>query len=568
MVRGCSFSRFAKEGEGGPGVGALAPVDVWRGEDVHVDVAGRGRKKLPQGIAVPPSVAKAADCPPGEHQHDRFDYCHPEQRKHRGAGKPEEKRPYPPYRTLKRASREAYRELYHARREGLSPEGIRRLEAKYEKLQELYRAAYDWETSTEGEAWLNREKVKRAKGQGHKSPEHYAKKVAVLEEKKQQLRDEHERLWEKYKVTPGNDRYRYLGELQDNNKKLKAVIASIKRVKSQSTIGFAREWTGVIKKIAGGVEPQITAIRTGSRSFAEYDLNSGIIAFSHRALEFLAKVRDNPDILWEKGPNLRPDRNAFAVSSLFHEFLHSVNPAKSAYIKGDATMMIEEGLTESIANRMVARPDVLSALLGREVDRGIEAKPDDPSYVVYTDTMEYMAELAARKSNSDPEWFLGKWKFHTDPKTRGETILDDALGGTTDDTGLDVLEVRRRSRSVWNNFMKEAKERLPEMRQERLAQRANKAFQGAVRMAMDSLWRVPGFVFKNDKYPPSTPAPTGGGGGGPAASPGSLVPAGMDIRHTGSPPKGVGWQKLPRQGGAPGGAGAGAVEAAVEETDE
>ncbi|KKL87531.1 hypothetical protein LCGC14_1933800, partial [marine sediment metagenome] len=59
-----------------------------------------------------------------------------------------------------------------------------------------------------------------------------------------------------------------------------------------------------------------------------------------------------------------------------------------------------------------------------------------------------------------------------------------------------------------------------------------------------------------------TPAPTGGGGGGPAASPGSLVPSGMDVRHTGSPPKGVRWQKLPRQGGqAPGGAGAGAVEA-------
>ncbi len=88
------------------------------------------------------------------------------------------------------------------------------------------------------------------------------------------------------------------------------------------------------------------------------------------------------------------------------------------------------------------------------------------------------------------------------------------------------------------------------------------SFQRAVRKIMDNLWQPEGFVFKNDKYPPSTPAPTGGGGGGPASSPGSLVPAGMDVRHTGSPPKGVGWQKFPRQGGeSVGGTGAGAVEA-------
>lgn len=86
------------------------------------------------------------------------------------------------------------------------------------------------------------------------------------------------------------------------------------------------------------------------------------------------------------------------------------------------------------------------------------------------------------------------------------------------------------------------------------------SFQNAVRTAMDNLWRVKGFVFKNDTYPPKTPAPTGGGGSGPAAGPGALVPAGMDVRYTGSPPKGVHREKY-RGGSAPGGAGSGAVEA-------
>lgn len=83
-----------------------------------------------------------------------------------------------------------------------------------------------------------------------------------------------------------------------------------------------------------------------------------------------------------------------------------------------------------------------------------------------------------------------------------------------------------------------------------------------VSQIMENLWGVPDFVFKNDTWPPATPAPTGGGGSGPAAAASSLAPANMDVRHTGSPPKGVSWQKLPRQGGtAVGGAGAGAIEA-------
>lgn len=551
---GCGFSRFMKDGEGGPGNGPLAPVDVWRGEDVHVDVAGRGRKRLPQGIAVPPSVHKAEDCPPGEHRHDRFDYCHPEKRKHRGGAKAKGPgRPFPPSRTIGQESKKAFQAWYHAKRAPADPQADAMYE-RYRQLRELYGMARAWERSPEGQAWISREKVKRAKGQGLKSREHYEAKIAALEEKKEQLTEEHERLWEQYRMPRlSSEREHYYEELRENTKQLKAVRAGIKRAKSLSTIGFAREWTGVIKQIAGGVEPQISAIRTGSRSFAHYSMESGIIGLSDHALEILEKIRNDPDLLWKQGPNLRPDRAAFAVSALVHEFLHSVNPPKDAYVKGGISGMIEEGLAEAISNRMVARPDVLSKLLGTEVERGIVAKPDTVQYKVYTDTVEYLAELAARKSNSDPAWFLGKWKFHTATKTRGETILADA--GMEDEP-------------TWRNIIEGSGEKLQALRKERLAQRANKAFQSAVSMAMNSLWRVAGFEFKGDKYPPETPAPTGGGGSGPATSPGALVPAGMDVRHTGSPPKGVGRKKFPRQGGAPGGTGAGAVEAAVEEPCE
>ncbi|KKL59139.1 hypothetical protein LCGC14_2218350, partial [marine sediment metagenome] len=345
-----------------------------------------------------------------------------------------------------------------------------------------------------------------------------------------------------------------------------ALRTAIQRAKSMSTLGFAREWTDIIQDIAGGVETHITAIRVGGRAFAEYGLDNGIIGISDLALEILEKVRNDPDILWddqntlrEKRINTAPGRLAFAVSALIHEFLHSVNPAKGAYKKGGATGMIEEGLTEAIANRMVARPDVLSKLLGTEVERGIVAKPETPEYIIYTNTMEYLAEKAAQRSNSEPEWFLGKWKFHSNPRERGEIILDDA--GMSAEEGYSTMP--------WRDIIKEAREKLPKMKEARQAERANKAFQGTVQKVLDSAWSVLGFVFKNDTWPPYTPAPTGGGGGGPTAAPGSLVPAGMDVRHTGSPPKGVRWQKLPRQGGgAPGGAGAGAVEAAVEEPCE
>lgn len=196
----------------------------------------------------------------------------------------------------------------------------------------------------------------------------------------------------------------------------------------------------------------------------------------------------------------------------------------------------------------------MSKLLGTEVEKGIVAKPDTMIYKVYTDTMEYVAEIAAQKSNSSPEWFLGKWKFHTDPRVRGETILRDA--------GME-------EEPTWRNIITDAKEKLPEMRQERQARRAERAFKGAVRKVLDGLWNVLGFTFKGDVWPPIGDPEGHGGGASPGAAASSLPAPNVDVRYTGSPPRGVRWQKLPRQGGgAPGGAGAGAVEAAVEEPCE
>ena len=561
MDRECGLSRLWKdvgEGEAGP----IAPNNLWVGEDVHVDIPGgdrRNRKR--QGIAAAPSVHKAADCPDGEHQHDRFDYCHPEERKHRGQGKQEgPKRPFPSSRTIKQKSDAAFSDWYHQKREGSGPQ-LDALYERYKQLRALYGLAREWEASPEGKEWVTREKVKRAKGQGLKSREHYEEKAEALEKRLEQLEKEHDRLFSKYNALDitWRERQPYVEPINENVKQQKAARDGAQRARSMSTLGFAREWTGIIQQIAGGVEPNISAIRTGSRHFAHYSLDSGIIGISDQALEWLETVRNDPDILWKKGPNLRPDRYAFAVSGLVHEFLHSVNPAKGAYVKGGVTGMIEEGLTEAIANRMVARADVLSKLLGTEVGQGIAAKPGTPEYKIYTNTMEYLAERAAQKSNTDPEWFLGKWKFHTDPKERGETILNDS--GMTGGWNEAV--------PTWRDIIRDAKEKLPQMKEERLAQRENKAFQGTVQKVLDAAWGVMGFVFKNDTWPPATPAPTGGGGSGPAAASSTLVPANMDVRHTGSPPKGVRWQKLPRQGGqAPGGAGAGAIQGAMDEPCE
>lgn len=564
MYRGeCGFSRLWKDG-GGPGVGPLAPVDPWVGSDVHVDIPGGDRRnRRRQGIGVAPSVHKAADCPDGEHMHDRFDYCHPEERKHRGAAKQEgPKRPFPPARTIKQKSDAAFKEWYHAKRERTGSD-LDVLYGRYQQLRELYNLARMWERSPEGVEWVTREKVKRAKGQGKRGQEYYEARAEALNEKYKELQEKHEVLWEKYQVTPGNERYRYLGELHDNTEQMKKVSAGIARAKSYATIGFARDWTDIIKKIAGGTEPQISAIRTGSNSFAHYSMDSGIIGISDHALERLGKIRDDPELLFSKGTDKDRETYAFVVSALFHEFLHSVNPAVNAYVKDGITGMIEEGLTEAIANRMVARPDVLSSLLGRTVEEGIIAKPGTPQYAIYVQTMEYMAERAAQKHNTDPEWFLGKWKFHTPPHTRGDVILDDAsIPGDTF------------SNKTWRGIITEAREKLPGMQEARQATRMNKSFRWAVQQALFGTWDVPVFKVAGgagsyEPYPPSSPAPTGGGGGGPAAGSSALVPSNVDVRYTGSPPKGVGWTKFPRQGGeSVGGAGAGAVEAALDEPCE
>ncbi|KKK76684.1 hypothetical protein LCGC14_2861160, partial [marine sediment metagenome] len=393
------------------------------------------------------------------------------------------------------------------RRDGAPQEDVARLLAKYDELKDLAKAARGWEASPQGKAWVSGEKVKRAKGEGLKSREHYEEKAAALEEKFAALRDEHERLYEQYTAAKGwEEREPYVKKLHENVKQQKAARNALKLAKSMVTLGFVREWTGIIQQIAGGVKPHITAIRAGGRSFAEYDLESGIISLSHSALSVLEKVRNDPDILWKTGPNLRPDRAAFAVSSLVHEFLHSVNSAKGAYQKNQPTELVEEGLTEAIANRMVARPDVLSKLLDTEV-KGVVAKPSHPKYIAAVNTMEYLAELAAQKQGGEPEWFLGKWKFQTDPKVRPNIILSDAAGGEGN--------IFNAGSAGWNNMVREAREKLPEMKEARLAQRENKAFQGTVQKVLDAAWSVLGFVFKNDTWPPATPAPMGGGGSGP-----------------------------------------------------
>lgn len=551
-MRGCGFSRFYKDGgEAGP----MAGADMWVGEDVHVDIPGGDRRnRKHQGIAAAPSVHKAEGCPDGEHTHDRFDYCHPEERKHRGGAKaPEEERPFPPSRTANRQAREAFNEWRQASRDAVTTEehvAAEGLQERWQQLRDLTSQAITWELSPEGKAWVSREKVKRAKGQGLRPREHYEAKVVALKAKFEQLKEEYDKLYAQYQAAPAwKDKETYRKEINENVKQQKAARAGIKRNESMATLGFAREWTDIIKTVAGGVEPHLTAVRAGGKSFAQYSLENGVISISHGALRLLSKIMDNSDLLFTEGDERKRGNYAFAVSSLVHEFLHSVNNAKGAYMKGGVTGIIEEGLTEAISNRMVARADVLSKLLGVKVEQGITAKPGTPAYQQYTDTMEYAAELAARKNNSTPEWFLGKWKFQTDPKMRQETIVDDM--------GMSEEHL------PWKTITMEAREKLPQMKEARQAARENKAFVGTVQKVLDEAWKTLGFVFKNDSYPPETPAPTGGGGGGPTAAPGSLVPANMDVRHTGSPPKGVRWQKLPRQGGgAPGGAGAGAVDAA------
>lgn len=561
--------------QGGPGVGP----DILVGEDVHVHVyrgPGRRQKPVPAvtkagcGFALYAELlALAKRCPPGQHrhggpchpqerkhhrqrcpggEHKHGDFpCHPQERKHRGGRKPapepkqrqpREKapeRPYPSRRAVRQQKQEAWNTYYDLLYSGSTATDEEKGAAKirYEEFRQLEYEVRDWERSAEGQAWVNAEKVRRAQGQGKKGREHYEAKAAALEEKYQQLRTEHEKVWAEYQEAirglrlPADTQDEEMFERREkartrykeatvavnaNSNKLKSTRLAIDRAKAYSAVGFAREWVGVIQRVAGGVEPKISAIRTGSKSYAHYSLDSGIIGISDRGLELLSKIRDDPDLLFT-GDEREQKSYAYAVSALVHEFLHSVNPAVGAYVKGGITGMIEEGLTDAIANRMVARPDVLSELLGKPVDKGIVAEPG-PSYLPYVQTMEYLAERAAQRRNVDPEWFLGKWKFHTDPKPRGNIILEDAFG----DEGL-------YQQKPWRDIMRDAKDKLPQMKQARQAQRAemHKAVEGAW------LKGVPRFIVRA----------TAG------------YPSNIDVgRHVGSPPKGESFQKFPRQGSA------------------
>ena len=552
--------------QGGPGVGP----DILVGEDVHVHAyRGPGRRQKPV-----PAVTKAGcgfsrytellalakrcpagqhrhggpchpqerkhhrqRCPGGEHKHGDFP-CHPQERKHRGGRKPaapakeprqrapkdiKPKRPFPSIRAIRQAEHEAYKAYREAAR--ANDDSRYAKQERYEQLFRLERWVRRWEQSPEGRTWLEQEKVRRAAAQGKKAPEHYEAKVAKLTEQLQALKAEHDTLWANFQVERQKGKWTDKSEaayaaLRENTQKIRNVGKAIERAKAYSALGFAREWTGIIQRVAGGLKPDIAAIRTGSRAFAHYSWGTKIIGISNTALERLGRIRDNPDLLYT-GEESDRKSHAYAVSALVHEFLHSVNPPIDAYVKGGITGMIEEGLTDAIANRMVARADVLSELLGKTVEKGIVAEPG-PTYAPYVRTMEYLAEMAAQKTNTEPEWFLGKWKFHTDPKTRGETILTDAFE--------DNWQYTAQGRAPWREIMRDAKDKLPQMKQARQAQRAemHKAVEGAW------LKGVPRFIVR--------------------AAPGS--PGNIDIgRHTsdpqtGNPPKGESFEKFPRQGAA------------------
>lgn len=538
-------SRVRKEGEGGPGNGPLAPVDVWEGQDVHVDAIGRPRKKLPQGIAVPPSVHKSCGlarlfkgrkkkrCPPGEHRHGKFP-CHPEERKHRGKGAKKEERPVPSPRALMRRIKELRWEMHYG---DVDDDQREKLRDTISELYDQWGAARRWERSSEGKAWMQREKVRRAQAAGVKGFDYYAKRVddmeaeiEALHEKRRPLSAKHDSMYEEginWKEIRNHPVTEQLREVVDQiQKKQKARDRAI----SAAGITVAREWADVLRKVSGGVEAQIAAMRPGSRSYAHYDLETKIIGFSKNALKLMYAYKKNPESIDDTATN--------PISTTIHEMLHSVNPA-DIYL-GPRTFIgaLEEGLTEAIAHRMTENPDIIEALLGRKVKLNDTVTS---AYASYVTGLEYLAEQAATAHGTDPEWFLGKWKFHVPNSQREQVITEDSRN-----PGVRMIITR----GVSETELAQAREE----REQAKLQRVGKSFASVVQKVLGNLWSAPSFTFKAR--------------GGPQSAPASGAPSNVDVRHTGSPPEGVGWQKLPRQGGAPGGVGAGAVEAAVEEQCE
>jgi hypothetical protein len=213
-------------------------------------------------------------------------------------------------------------------------------------------------------------------------------------------------------------------------------------------------------------------------------------------LNTLNNLYENPSLLWNEEQNSRGGASAaktygFALGALFHEFLHSVNPATGVggYVKYGPTQAFEEGLTEAISNRMVAQPKVVSALIGRDVSKGVHAEPQHPDYIRWAGGCEALAEMAAIKHHSTPEWFLGKWKFHVKSHLRSTVIGEDT--GMADDPNF----VQGNPGVWWGKFFNDAKDKLPELRHMRIAQN-----QAEFRKALEPLWGllIPGFPMEGD----------------------------------------------------------------------
>jgi len=100
---------------------------------------------------------------------------------------------------------------------------------------------------------------------------------------------------------------------------------------------------------------------------------------------------------------------------------------------------------------MVAQPHILGQLIGQDMDKALTRNVSPRLHPL--DEHDGIHRGACRaEARQDPEWFLGKWKFHSDPKTRGEEIFKDA--------GY------RRSLA---RDMSNAKERLPKLKEQRQA---------------------------------------------------------------------------------------------------
>lgn len=498
-------------------------------------------------------------CEAGEHRHEGADFCHPENRKHRGmqagfksreevahraeeeevnpkpkkgrGGKEKPPFPSPPkawkaYQALKSQLDGGYERAENGNLQFVDgetdPEKRTELDKKVTEARNLYYHVTAWWKSNEGEAWKKKLKLERIGAQGAKGRQYYINRIATLEQQREEAsaisREARENYDEKREAAAqargGDHRGQWTTEVKEAYAKYSQVAmlphklqASIKRARSQAGIAVAKDWIAAIPKLTGGVEAQIDGIRIGSKAYAHYSLGEKIIGVSEQALATLDKLYENPELLWGEAAKTY----GFALGALFHEFLHSVNPAVGAggYIKYGVTQAFEEGLTEAISNRMVAQPKVVSALIGKDVSKGAHAEPSHPDYIRWAGGCEALAEMAAIKHHTTPEWFLGKWKFHIKNQDRYTVISQDA--GVADDPAF-----------KWGDFFQNAKDKLPELRHMRIAQN-----QAEFKKALEPLWGIliPGFplegeisrgrvyVHEGEQAPEGTPTQQGPRGG-------------------------------------------------------